>query len=168
MNDTPDANSNAADEEAELAPRLTRLGASLLDGLTILPFGIALFAYSGSLDLVLKHQVPSLSRTVLMSFFGWVIFLATNSYPLIKYGQTIGKYLCKTQMVTLAGDVPAFWRLAIFRYGSMQLMGFLGIFGLVDPLLIFRRNRRCLHDLLAGTKVVIAKPLLHQPEAGDT
>jgi len=27
--------------------------------------------------------------------------------------------------------------------------------GVVDDLLVFRNDRRCLHDLIAGTKVVV-------------
>ena len=29
-----------------------------------------------------------------------------------------------------------------------------GIFSLIDCLFIFREDRRCIHDLIAGTKVV--------------
>jgi len=31
------------------------------------------------------------------------------------------------------------------------------VYSLVDVLLIFRRSRRCLHDLIAGTQVAMAR-----------
>ena len=156
MNEETMSESTFTNRDAVLAPRLTRLGAMLIDGFITLPFSVVIALYSGWLQLVLKGQPLSLRQSVLVAFFGWVVFIATNSHPLIRHGQTIGKYLCKLRMVTLEDQMPPFWRLAIFRYGSIQLMGFLGVFGLIDPLLIFRRNRRCLHDILGGTKVVTA------------
>ena len=40
-----------------------------------------------------------------------------------------------------------------------------GLFGLVDILFIFGSERRCIHDLIAQTKVVVAEPLPR--ERGD-
>jgi len=39
------------------------------------------------------------------------------------------------------------------------LLAILPGFMLLDPLFILRRDRRCLHDLIAGTKVVVVRKL---------
>ena len=46
------------------------------------------------------------------------------------------------------------------RYLPFWVVGQVWVIGpilsLANPLFIFREDRRCLHDLLAGTKVVVA------------
>ena len=53
------------------------------------------------------------------------------------------------------------WRLLALRYLPLQAVGQIPILGVVvgllNPLLIFRADRRCLHDHIAGTKVVLAQ-----------
>ena len=66
-------------------------------------------------------------------------------------------------------EVPTLARTLLLRYGTLTLgppstlfvLGLVGaipypliVFGLIDIALIFRRDRRCLHDLIARTKVV--------------
>jgi len=90
----------------------------------------------------------------------WTGFLAVNCYFLIKNGQTIGKYLLGVRIADLNGDIPAFWRIIFLRYlptAVLGLFGFLGgVVSTLDSLMIFRRSRRCLHDLIAGTRVLKA------------
>jgi hypothetical protein len=68
--------------------------------------------------------------------------------------------LVKTKIVDLDGKLPFFGKIVISRYLFLGLISQLPIIGLitalVDCLLIFGRERRCLHDYLAGTKVVNA------------
>jgi uncharacterized RDD family membrane protein YckC len=58
------------------------------------------------------------------------------------------------------GQPASPWQVIGLRYGTgflATMIPFLGMFfGLADALLIFRRNRRCIHDLIAGTTVVTA------------
>jgi len=60
----------------------------------------------------------------------------------------------------MAGAKPDFVRLAGMRYGSTQLISLVpvlgGLYVIVDVLFIFRDDRRCIHDLIAGTQVVVA------------
>jgi uncharacterized RDD family membrane protein YckC len=48
----------------------------------------------------------------------------------------------------------SFLFLVIVVAPSIFLLGSGAILYLIDVLFIFRDNRRCLHDLLAGTKVI--------------
>jgi len=37
------------------------------------------------------------------------------------------------------------------------LLGLIPLYGLVDILFIFRSDRRCIHDMIAGTQIVEAE-----------
>ena len=91
---------------------------------------------------------------------GFTVMVAIQGYPLAQSGQTWGKKLLKLKIVNLDGSQPDFLRLVGLRYGSTQLISLVpfvgGLYGLVDSLFIFREDRRCLHDLIAGTRVVVA------------
>jgi len=82
---------------------------------------------------------------------------------LTKEGQTIGKRAMSVRIVTFEGEEnPGFGKAVVLRgvvpgaIGAIPIVG--GIFSLVDILFIFRSDKRCIHDLLAGTKVVLARP----------
>ena len=64
----------------------------------------------------------------------------------------------KTQIVSDSGQPLNFGELYLKRYLVIQLLAILpfigGLIGLIDTLLIFRSSRKCLHDDIAGTKVI--------------
>ena len=71
-------------------------------------------------------------------------------------GQSYGKLAMKLRIVRLEGGKPTFMRAAVVR---TLIFGALWIF--VPPVIVldvafglFRSDGRCLHDLVAGTKVV--------------
>lgn len=87
-----------------------------------------------------------------------VLLLATR-------GQNVGKLIVGARVVRADNGQPAgFVRAAVLRYllplllmfllNWIMLLGF--VFLLVDLCCMARADRRCLHDLLAGTKVVKA------------
>ena len=92
---------------------------------------------------------------------GFVVFVVVQGYPLSESGQTWGKKLLKLKIVDLEGRKPDFVRLLGLRYLlglAIYQVPILGpIYSIVDVLFIFREDKRCIHDHLAGTRVVIAK-----------
>ena len=64
----------------------------------------------------------------------------------------------KIKIVDLQGDQVGISKLYFLRYLFFSLVSQVpqvgGLIGLVDVLFIFGKERRCLHDLLAGTRVV--------------
>ena len=88
-----------------------------------------------------------------------VIFMVINGYLLVTKGQTLGKLALGIRIVD-AGSNGAATAVKILglRYVLVMLVGAIpiigGLLGLIDFLFIFREDRRCVHDLLAGTKVV--------------
>lgn len=90
------------------------------------------------------------------------VFLALHGYLLAKNGQTIGKMVMKTKIVSEGtGQQLPFAELILKRYVPLwaaTMIPYLGsLIGLVDALMIFRENRHCLHDDIAGTKVISIK-----------
>jgi len=153
--------------EWEPADRGTRLGASLLDGLisglpaiALIWGGLALLGYR-----LFDTDAPEPSEWLLAAL-GFAIagglYLAINGHLLAKHGQSVGKRLCGIRIVRQDGSAPTLWEVFVKRYLSILLLGQIPMAGnlvsLVDALFIFRKDRRCLHDLLAGTLVVKMRP----------
>ena len=129
-----------------------------------------LFA-SGLWQRALSGQV-SFGDTLLITLSGLSTFLLINDYLLATAGQTIGKRLVGTRIVNVSDErKPKLLTLVGARYGSTWLIGLIpgvgNFYGLVDVLFIFRGDRRCIHDLIAGTKVINAQmaPGAHQTSA---
>lgn len=109
-------------------------------------------------ELVTKLAALSESQKILLTFSPFIMFFAMHSYSLYQYGQTLGKRFMGIAIVTLDNRKPAFFPLIAQRYFSQWLMGMVPMIGiglrLADVALIFRGDKRCLHDLIAGTKVI--------------
>jgi len=107
-----------------------------------------------------------------ISLGGFASFTAMQGFLLATRGQTIGKWLVGTRIVRADNDdVPTLARTLSLRYGMLAvgpvatlavlvlngvILYVFVVVGLIDSALIFRRDRRCLHDLIARTKVVAA------------
>jgi uncharacterized RDD family membrane protein YckC len=150
------------------AGRLARLGARLLDGLILvvaafvsalvigLPIGFLVGAAShdaqaGGLFGAIGIQIGCIIGMLGISIYQWVL--------LVRDGQTIGKRMARIQVIRCEdGHPPSFVHGVLLRSWLNALLSQLtcGVYGLVDILFIFREDRRCIHDYLAGTMVVQA------------
>jgi uncharacterized RDD family membrane protein YckC len=105
-----------------------------------------------------RTQMDILVATIIV----WCAFLILNGYLLAKNGQTMGKVVTNIRIVAAeTGELVPFWRLLGLRYVLPALASLLPVAGpffpLVDVVCIFGRDRRCLHDWVAGTKVVVVR-----------
>jgi uncharacterized RDD family membrane protein YckC len=149
------------DGQLQLATLGQRFVGAIIDGLIsaaiIIPISFALGIYSTRAG----HQL-SLMETIGMGLVGFAIFLAIHWVFLNATGQTIGKKVAKTRIVTMDGRKPSMGNLAGKRYAFMNLVGIVpfigGLLSIVNILFIFRKDRRCLHDLVGGTQVVQVTP----------
>ena len=84
--------------------------------------------------------------------------MVVNGVLLHKYGQTIAKRMFKIKIVRSDGSRCGLTRVIFARWLPVSLLGaipYIGIIvSLVNPLLIFRDDYRCLHDHIADTVVV--------------
>jgi uncharacterized RDD family membrane protein YckC len=154
-----------AEGEQELAGRLERLGAAIIDGLIVglLSWGIIYFAFSGifatltSPDSALAASLGAMGVMVVL-YFG--LYAGINWVFLKENGQTVGKKVLGIRIVRTDGTQADVMRILFLRYLPIQIVGMVPIIGgliaILDALLIFRESRKCLHDNIADTIVVKA------------
>ena len=149
----------SADAGPALAPRGKRLFASMIDGSISMIVTIPLMLYLGIWENAVKGLQAPLTTMLILGVVAIIAFLLMHGYLLKKYGQTIGKSLTNIYIVDLNNNVPEFPKLIALRYLPMWIITFIpvinSILPLVDSLFIFRKDKRCIHDLLAGTKVIV-------------
>ncbi len=148
---------NHSTQTATLASRSQRFWASIIDStLMMVPVGISLYFFSFSSISNLDEIQTQLSITLI----GIVSFMVINGYLIYNYGQTVGKKICKTKVLTddgvqISGNHYVVKRLLPIWIASQ--IPFIGQFvSLLDSVLIFRKSKKCLHDDIAGTIVVQA------------
>ncbi len=163
---TSDVNAGQAPAPAEgqLAERGTRLVAAMVDGLlyvvAALPAIIAAMS-SGALGeggSTAMFRAFGSSALGLVSAAAWVGLIIYQAYLVTTTGQSIAKKLFKIKIVKVDGSPVRFVSGVLLRNWLMmvlqQIPGVNAVLPLADALFIFRRDRRCIHDLIAGTKVV--------------
>jgi uncharacterized RDD family membrane protein YckC len=140
----------------ELAERLTRLWAALIDRLIIVPVGV------GAAILIpgLRHS-SSLGLVVASCVLALLALVAAQIWLLTAHGQTIGKRIMGLRIVKVSDMTNGGFVTNVLLRGLLSLaitaVPFVGgLYALADVLFIFREDRRCLHDLIAGTCVIKA------------
>lgn len=137
-----------------LWPQLTELGRSVMQG------------HEPDFS---QLDTGKLMSAALVFSAGWLAALVTQVLLLSLRGQSLGKLITGLRIERIDGTRAGFvnaWLLreAVITVGSMalSLLPFIGpiflrpVYYLVDWCMIFRADRRCLHDLIAGTRVVQA------------
>lgn len=147
------------------AERIDRFLALCIDSL-VLTIVMIVAVFFGPIELVFKDPSP-IDVGIILSFCT-VTYYTLNGYLLVQYSQTIGKRYRRIRVTTMDGQPANIVRIAFGRELPMALLRaipFVGpLFSLIDGLLIFRADRRCLHDHIAQTKVCyVAEKDLHSP-----
>jgi len=166
------------------ASRVARFLAILIDGLvpTLLAMFIVVAVALPIYDTYKQVNTPgiapptSLTRHLstswawlagfaMLGFFGWSASLVH------RYGQTFGKRMMNIRVVRTDGSRVPFSRFILLRWLPLFVIGFFPLLNVVtallDPLLIFRDSRQCLHDSIADTKVVTAESSVEATLDGD-
>jgi uncharacterized RDD family membrane protein YckC len=154
-------------DAALLADRGSRLGGAILDRLMLI--GAALPGYL----MILAH------KSDLQNMFIGVALMAVMVLPLVIYqwylisttGQSLAKKWLRMRVVKVDGAPVDFVSGVLLRSWVIELIGaafgfvlgaggigggLTNVFGIVNALFIFGPAQRCLHDYIAGTKVVVA------------
>lgn len=144
-------------DQVPLASLGQRLGASILDVIVAMigaiPFGIG----TGMMEEAQQRGEESSTGLILLGI-GGLVLLGLFIYTLVLLstkGQTIGKKMLGIRIANYAdGGNPGFVKAFLLRGVVNGLIGIVPFYSLVDICFIFGQERRCIHDLIAGTKVV--------------
>jgi uncharacterized RDD family membrane protein YckC len=143
-------------DKSVLAEPAARLGAVVLDCLI------------ATVCIGAGFMVMEVDRNDVVQIIGWIMaglgtlgLLITQVYLLTTRGQTLGKKIVGVRIVIFEDNSnPGFIHACLLRLIIPSLLNSIPILGLVffiiDSCFIFRDDRRCVHDLIAGTKVVKA------------
>ena len=142
-----------------LASRWSRLWASIIDVFVCAIFIVPVFLYGGLYDKLLSSETIELTEQVALTVYGWVVYFLCQGYLLHKKGQTIGKNLMDIAIVDMEGKQIGLLNIVGKRIIPMVAIAYIPFIGpfipTLDYLFVFRKDKRCLHDLIAGTQVVI-------------
>ncbi|WP_146446940.1 RDD family protein [Vibrio cyclitrophicus] len=142
-----------------LASRWSRLWASIIDVFVCAIFIVPVFLYGGLYDKLLSSETIELTEQVALTVYGWVVYFLCQGYLLHKKGQTIGKNLMDIAIVDMEGKQISLLNIVGKRIIPMVAIAYIPFIGpfipTLDYLFVFRKDKRCLHDLIAGTQVVI-------------
>ena len=137
----------------ELAGRLDRLWAAIIDRLLIL-----------LLVLIAALAMPALRRdssAIFIAVFciAALALLIAQCWLLTTRGQTIGKRIMGLRIALVKDLSNGGFVINVLLRGTLNwvitavpIIGTIYVFA--DPLCIFREDRRCLHDHIAGTCVI--------------
>ncbi|QFT12493.1 RDD family protein (plasmid) [Vibrio sp. THAF190c] len=163
--------------EVKIASRWSRFWAFFIDGLVAAAIMVVLFYFDSTRTIMI---VGSASGEAFSLVFSALVYLLCNGYLLHKYGQTIGKNIFEISIVSMNNQPLSLAKIFFMRWApfyfimylptrlyelwpNYELFKFLSLLAMISVILnylfIFGKERRCLHDRIAGTKVVdLSKP----------
>ena len=148
-----------AASDGDLADRGTRFVAAFLDSLIGIAYAAPIIYLLGIWDYMIRGENPPIGLSLASAALGFLAFVLIQGYFLMTNGQTVGKKITGIRIADLDGNVPDFGKLISRRYLPISVAASIPLIGpylsIVDVLFIFRKDRRCVHDLIAGTKVVL-------------
>lgn len=150
------------DEDLSLAGRGERLLAASIDILINLFISSIIFIiFFSPRDMFWGTSEIIIISRIFFLILGTGAYFVVNYKYLLKYGQTIGKRVAGIKIVTNDGNLPDLKTSYWMRYFLPRIIGELPVLGIlflfVDALFIFSKDRKCIHDQIAETKVITAQ-----------
>jgi uncharacterized RDD family membrane protein YckC len=148
-------------EAQELAGRLMRLLAAVLDGIIAgvmiyLPAVIVMAATGAFEQPSSEFDAGLMTLPIALGVIGAIAWAWITILLVARYGQTMGKRLLEIRVVRSDGSQASLGRIFWLRNVVNSLLGIIPLYGIIDLLFIFGQRRQCIHDLIADTIVVKA------------
>ncbi|WP_437742639.1 RDD family protein [Sorangium sp. So ce302] len=141
------------------ASRMSRFWAAMIDAVLALIIFVPLQYWGGVYRDFPKVSALPFLQSLLWALAGFALTLVLHGTFLARSAQTIGKKTMNIQIVNASDGKPAAFGTIVLRRllpeAAVAQIPYVGTFlVLVDVLFIFRKDRRCVHDHIAGTRVV--------------
>ncbi len=141
-----------AQSQPELASRGERFAGAVIDMVIAFMSLIPLVLIAGD-----RMQQDPLKGMLIGLGWSVAVMIVVHGYTLINYSQSIGKYFLNIRIEDMEGNRSTFTNILAARFMPITVLTMIPLIGfviyLVDIFLIFRTDKRCLHDLIAGTRV---------------
>lgn len=146
--DDPSDNNNPI-----LASRSKRLIARIIDGF----LGVVAIVIPATVIAIISGAGEALIGAII----GGISFAVYQYYLLATISQTLGKKFMNIIIIDKNGNSGGFLTNVVLREWIIGIIGIFPIVGIIivtiDKLFIFREDRRCIHDMIANTKVILVK-----------
>ena len=139
-------------DQPELASRGERFAGAVID------LVIAIISLI-PLVVIASDKMQQEPLTGMLIGLGWsvAVMIVVHGYTLINYSQTVGKYFLNIRIEDMDDKPSSFFNILAARFLPITVLSMIPLIGfviyLVDIFMIFRTDKRCLHDLIAGTRV---------------
>lgn len=147
-------------EWLEPADRVTRLAASILDGIIIFVMVYVPLLMAAAATGAAENGSPVAQGVVVLGGFltlaGLVTWIVLTIRSVSRSGQSLAKKMLGIRVVRTDGTPASLGRIFWLRNAVNYLLSLIPLYGIVDVLFIFGESRQCLHDKLADTAVVKA------------
>lgn len=115
------------------------------------------FGFENPINTIRRQEAPRFEVLLLLGAIPAAL-VAIQWMLLASSGQSLAKKLLMIRIVTDSGKVPGFLRAVVLRNWIPLLVSALPVVGacfrLIDPAFLVFNNRKCVHDYIAGTRVV--------------
>lgn len=143
---------------SELASRWRRLFGAILDIVILYLVIVPVMFSSGYLERFAENSYDA-SEPFLWDFTLLLIYAVANGFTLHKRGQTLGKMMVATQIVSVNDQqLLPLWKILVTRLLPVLLIKNVPVIGfylyVINALFIFANGSRCGHDHIAGTIVI--------------
>ena len=136
-----------------LASRSKRLIARIIDGL----LGIVAIVIPATVIVIISGA----GEGIIGAIIGGISFAIYQYYLLATISQTLGKKFMNIMIIDKNGNSGGFLKNVVLREWIIGIIGLFPVVGIIiiiiDKLFIFREDRRCIHDMIANTKVILLK-----------
>lgn len=136
-----------------LASRSKRLLARIIDGI----LGVVAIVIPATVIVIISGTGEGLIGAII----GGISFAIYQYYLLATISQTLGKKFMNIMIINKNGNPGGFLTNVVLREWILGLIGLFPVVGIIiiiiDKLFIFREDRRCIHDMIANTKVILSK-----------
>ena len=136
----PDSDLEVSKKEPLLATRWNRLWGAIIDGIIAMVIMLPVMYMTGYWEKAMA-QTATITEAIIYGVFGLVLFAVLHGYLLATQGQTIGKKLVGTRIVSsTSNEILPFWKVFFIRCLPISVAAQIPLAG---QFLIIKKQKMC-------------------------